>query len=280
MLLLIYGLTFSSVGLLTATLIPEVRARIVTYFDTVNRTQQELEDLFIAVKRRRLMALYVAMPIVTTVLAWCFLPKLLALPLGVIVGFVFPRAYVRMAEAKRRRQFQAQLVDSLMVMSGSLKASLSIPQALEVVAEESVPPMSEEIGLILKEARMGLSLDEALKRFKKRMPVEELNLVVTALLVTRETGGDVTGVFTKLIETIRDRQKLRERLKTLTLVPRLQGWIMAMIPIVFAVFVTGVNGQYFEKFTHDPAGQLIACLAAGMWVISLILIVWFSRMPM
>jgi len=280
MLLLIYGLTLSSVGLLSLALVPEVQQRIEAYLTSVRRSKEDLEDLFIMVPRRRLIAIYIAAPVLLTGAGWLFWPNPLVLPLGVAVGLALPRVFVKFAEFKRRHRFQSQLVDSLMVMSASLKAGMSIPQSLEVLAEEAAAPMAEEIGLALKEIRMGLSMDESLRRLHRRVPLDELNLIITAILVGRETGGDITNVFTKLIETIRERQKLKERIKTLTVIPRLQGWIMACIPFVFGVFVTGINKEYFHTFFGDPVGQLIAAVAVGAWLLSLVLIVWFSRSPL
>lgn len=280
MLLLIYGLTISSVGLLTVALTPTLRDRVTDYLHAASRTKEELEDLFVVMPRQRLMMMYIGSPLLLALGAWVFVQNLLVIPVGLVVGMMVPRMMVRAVEARRQARFRSQLVDSLLVLSGSLKAGLSILQGLEVLVEESIPPMSEEMGLVLKETRMGLSLDEALKRIKKRMPLDELNLLVTAISVARETGGDITGVFSKLIETIRERHKLKEKLKTLTTIPRLQGWIMASIPFVFAMFVTGVNPEYFEMFLQDPMGQVLAVIAGTVWVVSLALIVWFSRPPM
>ena len=280
MLLLIYGLSVGSVGLLTVGLMPEVRVRIAAYLDSANRAQEQLEDMFIAVPRRRLLTLYIGAPLGLALGGWIIFQNLLAAPIGLVMGVLVPQLVVRWLEAKRQARFRAQLVDSLLVLSGSLKAGLSILQGLEVLTEETIPPMSEEIGLVLKETRMGLSLDEALKRMRKRLPLEELNLLVTTISVARETGGDITGVFGRLIEAIRDRHKLKEKLKTLTTIPRLQGWIMASIPFVFAMFVTGVSPDYFKQFSQDPMGQVLIAIAGAAWVVSLGLIVWFSRPPM
>jgi len=280
MLWLIYGLSFSSAGLLSLGLVPEFRARVLGYLASVRKVPDELEALFISIPRKRLFLIYSLVPVGVTVVGYMLVPNLLVVPIGLAVGLVVPKLIVRIAQAKRQSRFQGQMVDALLVLSGSLKAGLSILQALEVLAEESLAPMSEEVALALKEVRMGLALDEALRRMKRRMPLEELNLLITAILVARETGGDITGVFVKLIETVRDRQKLKERLKTLTVIPRLQGWIMAVIPIVFAMFVGGVSTDYFQRFATDPLGQLLAVGAGLAWIVSLFLIWWFSRDPM
>ncbi len=280
MLLVICASAFCSVGLVTLALVPQVQAKLDAYFGAVRKSKEELEDLFIMVPRQRLMTLYLVTPVVLTLAAWTLLPNPIVLPVGVVVGFAIPRVFVRLMELKRRMKFQGQLVDALMILSASLKAGMSILQALEVLAEETSPPMADEIGLALKEVKMGLSVDESFSRLKQRMPIDELNLMITTILVARETGGDITGVFNKLIETIRDRQKLKERVKTLTVIPRLQGWIMACIPVVFATFVTGINKAYFGQFFGDPMGQLLAAVAGGLWLLSLVLIMWFSRSPL
>lgn len=280
MLLVICASAFCSVGLVTLALVPKIQERFDAYFSAVKKSKDELEDLFIIVPRQRLMVLYIVAPVVLTLVAWTIVPNPIVLPIGVVIGVLIPRLFVRLMETKRRGRFQAQLVDALMILSASLKAGMSILQALEVLAEETTAPMSDEISLALKEVKMGLSVDESFSRLKKRMPIDELNLMVTTMLVARETGGDITGVFNKLIETIRDRQKLKERVKTLTVIPRLQGWIMAAIPVVFAVFVTGINKEYFGQFFGDPMGQLLAAVAGGLWLLSLILIFWFSRSPL
>ena len=279
-LLAIYGMTFASAGLLGYLVFPQVQEKVKEYIVTnVAQSNQQLTNIFINVSEQRVLLLHTAAPLVGAVIGYVALNG----PIGVVVGFglgvVMPRALVRMAVWNRLRKFQTQLVDSLLAISSSLRAGLSLLQCFDVLAEELPPPMSQEIGLVAKETKMGLSLDESLKRFKKRMPVDELNLVVTAMLVARETGGDVTAVFTKLIDTIRERQKIKERIKTLTVIPRMQGWLMAAIPFVFGSFAMKMNPLYFDMMLKDPVGQMIAMAAVGLWVTSIVLILWFSRPP-
>lgn len=278
--ILIYLMAFLSVAALTIAVIPELRAKVEAYLGTMEKTSEVLENMFVLMPRRKLTMIYIASPIGLSLMSFLLVKHWLVIPVGLLVGTLVPRLYVRALEMGRHAKFRAQLVDALMVLSGAMKAGMSILQSLEVLVEESISPMSEEIGLVLKETRMGLSLDESLKRFKNRMPLDEVNLLVTAMLVARETGGDITTVFAQLIETIRERHKLRERLKTLTTIPRLQGWIMAVIPLVFAGFVTGIDPNYFQKFLHDPTGQMIGVVGLVLWVLSLFMIFVFSKSPL
>jgi tight adherence protein B len=279
-LLAIYGLTFSSAGLLAFTTFPEVEHQVRRYMTVqVADTDEKLENMFIALPARRLVLAYAAAPLLSGFVGYGVFGGLIGLLGGVAVGFLVPRGVLRLIAWNRRRQFQRQLVEALLVLSSSLRAGLSLLQSMEVLAEEAQPPMSQEIGLVTKETRMGLALDESLKRFKKRLPMDELNLVVTAMLVSRETGGDVTAVFAKLIETIRERIKIKERIKTLTVIPRMQGWLMAVIPFLFGMFALKINPQYFDMLLHDQVGNVVGLAAVGLWVVSLALIFWFSRPP-
>lgn len=279
-LIAIYGLTFSSVGLLSYVLFPQVQEKVKDYVVTnVAQSNQQLTNMFIEVPERRVMLLHVVAPLLAAVVGYLAFGGAIGVVAGFVLGALLPRALVQMLSWNRLRRFKAQLVDSLLAISSSLRAGLSLLQSFDVLAEESAPPMAQEIGLVAKETKMGLSLDESLKRFKKRMPVEELNLVVTAMLVARETGGDVTAVFGKLIDTIRERQKIKERIKTLTVIPRMQGWLMAAIPFIFGVFAVKMNPLYFDMMLTDQVGKSITMAAVGLWVTSIALILWFSRPP-
>lgn len=279
-LLMIYGLTFSSAGMLVLTTVPEVEGRLRDYLTgQVSRANERLEDMFINLPGRRLVTAYIAAPIIGAFFGYGIIGGLIGAAIGFALGFALPRTILHMVTWRRRQQFQGQLVDALLVLSSSLKAGLSLLQSMEVLAEESQPPMSQEIGLVTKETRMGLALDESLRRLKGRMPLDELTLVITAILVARETGGDVTEVFAKLIETIRERIKVKERIKTLTVIPRMQGWLMAAIPFVFGMSAVKLNPTYFNALLHDPVGNMVGLTAVGLWVLSLVLIFWFSRPP-
>jgi tight adherence protein B len=165
-------------------------------------------------------------------------------------------------------------------MSSSLKAGLSMLQAFAVVAEELPAPISQEVGLVLKETHMGISLEEALAHLKRRIPSKELTLFVTAVLVARESGGDVTYVFGRLVETLRDRRKLKERIKTLTFMSRLQAMLMALLPFVFGLLVSRLSPDYFQFFVTDPLGRTLLMVVLMLWSLGGLLFLRFSRRPM
>jgi len=279
-LLSIYTFSFSSVGLIILGLVPALEERVESYIKTgAAKAGRQFENMFVDIPAARIGLVYMFAPIVGGAVGWFVVGIPLGLAGGVALGFVVPRIVVTILHRRRQRRFQGQLVDALMIMSSSLKAGLSLLQSLEVLAEEMPPPCSQEFGLVIKEMKMGMAMDEALSRLLKRMPSHDLQLVVTAMLVARETGGDVTEVFSRLIETIRERQKIKEKVQTLTTMPRLQGIIMALLPVAFSLIVYSFDPHFFDVFVRDPIGHMAAIIIACCWVVSLFFIWLFSRPP-
>jgi tight adherence protein B len=169
-----------------------------------------------------------------------------------------------------------QLLDAINMLASCLKGGLSLLQGFEVLVEEMPVPINQELGLVVRENKMGISLEESLIRLNKRMNLEELGLVVNALLVARETGGELTKVFSRLSVTIRDNHKLKENIKTLTLQGRLQGYIMSFLPIVFVAWVLSVDKHHFDIMMKSDMGRLLLVIAVVMQICGMILIRIFS----
>jgi len=241
------------------------------------KTSSQFEEMFIFLKKDTLTTLYVVTPLILGILGFLLTGKLLVSIIGMAVGVVFPFIMVRFMDKKRRAKFNAQLGDGLMVMSSCLKGGLTLVQSFEVLAEEMDPPIGQEVSLLVREVKVGVSLEEALIRLNKRMPSEEMTLITSAILVARETGGDLTKVFARLIETIRDRRKLKEMVQTLTLQARLQAVIISLLGPVFALVVLKINPRHFEIMWQNEIGK-IALMAAGfLQLIGIILIVIFGK---
>lgn len=130
---------------------------------------------------------------------------------------------------------------------------------------------------MVKAHRLGRTLEGALQGLNDRMPCQDLNLITTAVLVARETGGDITNVITQLVNTIRERKKLQDKVKTLTLQGRMQAYLMSLLPLAFAFFVRTFNPHYLDIMFNDPTGQTLLMLAGGLWVSGMILLVRWSK---
>jgi len=128
-----------------------------------------------------------------------------------------------------------------------------------------------------REVKVGVTLEEALMRLDRRMPSEEMTLVSSAVMVARETGGDLTRVFSRLVETIRDRIKLRELVATLTLQARLQSFIISAIGPVFFLIVRKMDPNHFNVMWEDEYGRIMLLAAIVLQVVGIFLIFLFGR---
>ena len=279
-LLMVYGMCAGSavvVGLITY---PILEATLVDY---INRRTDEaaarLNDIFMSLSRSTVWMLYVVTPFAMGLLAWICVGHWIAGCVGMILGLFTPSIAVAQMHRHHRKRFDGQLIDGLLLLSSSLKAGLSMTQAFTVLVEEMPPPISQEFSLMLKESRMGVNLDETLAHLKHRIPGDDVALFVTAVLVARETGGDITRIFGRLVETIRDRKKLRERIMTLTFMARMQGILMGMLPFLFGVLVYQMNPSYFRFFFIDPTGRLLLTIIIALQIVGGAMFVRFSRSP-
>ncbi len=239
--------------------------------------ERRLEAMFFWVTKRNLFIMFVVSPVLVGAVTYAVFNNIVFAILGLIVGFILPNLVLTNLEARRKAAFENQMIDSIMILSSSLKSGLSLLQSLEVIAEEMPAPISQEFGLVVRENRMGITLEQSLLDLNKRMKIEELFLMVNSILVARETGGDLTKVLSRLVTTIRDNRKLKDSIKTLTLQGRLQGVIMSVLPFAFVAWVIAFNRHHFDIMFQSNEGRMLLILAVVLQAIGLVLIYMFSR---
>lgn len=174
--------------------------------------------------------------------------------LGVILlaaGFYSPRIYVNRRKNKRQALFNQQLADVITLMSGSLRSGYSLLQAMELVAREAPQPVAGEFDRVVREVGLGLSPEEALANLVERMQSEDLELLVTAVNVQREVGGNLVEVLDTISATIRDRVKLIGEVKVLTAQQQYSGYIIAMLPVALALLLGVINPSYMLGVFQD-----------------------------
>lgn len=277
----IYGLSFGSAVIAGIASYPPVATKISRYLrDKSAETTDALSNMFIDLSRGKVWLLYLIAPIVVGAVLWLLTERWMFAAIGLLVGVAMPRVMVRYMEQQRQHKFQTQLIDGLLLLSSSLKAGLSMIQAFTVLTEEMPAPISQEFGLVLKETKMGIDLSEALAHMKKRMPSDDVNLFITAVLVAREAGGDITHIFGRLVETLRERKKIKERIKSLTFMARMQAIIMAMLPFAFAYLVYQMDHNYFKFFITDQTGRILLVAIVILQIIGGLLFHRFSKSPL
>jgi len=270
-------LLFVSVAFIAYALLPVILEKWEAYQKKrSSEAVYKAEEMFLFLNPKRIIWVYIFLPIILALIGYG-LYKIWGILGGIIIGIIIPTLFINIYNSRRKAKFNAQLLDSLMILSSSLRGGLSIIQSFEVLAEEMPAPMGDEISLMVREIKIGVTLEEALVNLNKRMPSDELDLIVSAILVGRETGGDLTKVFSRLVTTIRDRMTLKENVKTLTLQGRLQGIIMSLIPPIFAYVVYKMEPTHFDIMLKDDLGRLLLGIAVALQIIGLILIKIFSK---
>ena len=203
----------------------------------------------------------------------------IGLILGLIVGFIgfkIPRPFVDYLVRKRIAAYQAQMVDSLQLLSNGIRAGLSVPQAIGMIVDELKPPISQEFNIILQQNKIGVPLEECFENLVKRIPTEDNDMFVASMNILRETGGNLAEVFETIIDVIRERLRLQQKIETATAAGMAQGTLLFSMPFVLgAVFALSDPEMMKGLFLH-PLGWLaigvvlILDIAGGIAILKIV----------
>jgi tight adherence protein B len=188
--------------------------------------------------------------------------KVLLAAVGLIGGFLMPLVYLRLKIAKRTKAFNNQLGDALTLVANSLRTGYSFLQAIELVSREMMPPISVEFARTLKEMNLGVTTEDAMNNLAKRVDSDDLDLVITAVLIQRQVGGNLAEVLANIAGTIRERIKLKGEIKTLTAQGRISGLVIGLLPLGLLVIIYLINPEYIKLLFTHPIGQTM--LAVGV----------------
>jgi tight adherence protein B len=195
------------------------------------------------------------------------------LPLGGLIqmiifgflGYLIPGFYVRYRIGHRLKAFDAQLGDTLTLLSNALKAGYSFAQAIDTVAKNAVPPIADEFGRAVREMNLGGSPDEALQNIPKRIASADFDLVATAYSIHRTVGGNLAEILDNIAYTIRERVRIKGEISTLTAQARASGTLITILPLVLALFMYVVTPSYFRPMFENFIGWVL--MAIGIFMI-------------
>lgn len=225
---------------------------------------------------------YIAVILITTVggaaLGWFLAGRgqggmLASLPgvlLGAGVGFFAPRIYVGRLQGRRLMRFDNQLADMLNLMVNGLRAGYSIMQAMEAVSRELPPPISDEFRRVVQEMQLGIAMDVALENLTHRIPSRDLALVVTAMNVQREVGGNLAEILDTISHTIRERVRVKGEIRVLVTQVMMSGKFLALMPIFLIVGMYFLNRSYMMRFFNPETRMFgIPILITGAFLIAI-----------
>lgn len=211
----------------------------------------------------------------TVIIATGVLPfagAIVAATLMALVGYRIPRMLLKRRLAQRQLRFEARLMDLTLGLANGLRSGASLPQSLELVARDIGGPVGEEFGVALQEYRLGVDLTEALTRLCKRMPSEDLTLLMSAVRLTMQAGGSLADVMDKITITIRDRTEFQEKLRTMTAQGRFEAIAMAAAPLVAFLVLFWIDPNLMRPLVQTRAGWCALGVVAVLETIGFLII--------
>ena len=188
---------------------------------------------------------------------------------GAVIGFFIPRIYVNAQQGKRLVKFNDQLSDMLNLMVNGLRAGYSTMQAMEAVSKELPPPICDEFRRVVQEMQLGISMERALDNLLVRIPSPDLDLVITAINVQREVGGNLAEILDTISHTIRERVRIKGEIRVLTSQVMYSGRFLSVMPLFLFAGLYVMNRTYFMIF-FAPETRLIGILALSVAVILIV----------
>lgn len=247
-------------------------SRVLMRMQLATRLRRMLDqaDLHITVSRLLMLSLMAGM-LAAVAVSVVSISKLLMVT-AALVAAALPFLRIAYKRKKRLNKFLEQLPDALELMSRALQAGHAFAESLHMISTEMPDPIATEFRKTYEEQNLGLSLKLALENLSERVPLLDLRLCVTAILIQRETGGNLAEILEKVSVTIRERFRILEDLNTLTTSSRMSAWILCGLPLFVALAVSVMNPDYMSVLWRDPRGHNLLYAAGFMQITGMLII--------
>lgn len=189
-----------------------------------------------------------------------------------ILGYMSPQIWLKMAQKRKKNNFNNQLIDALLIIANSLKAGFSFLQAMDLVSKEMSDPIAGELQFTLREMNYGTPTEEALLNLSDRVGSDDLDLLVTAILIQRQVGGNLAEVLQNIHGTIQDRLRIQREIKTLTAQGRISGFVIAALPFGMAGILWAINPGYMKILFTEKLGWIMVTIGITFEIIGFLVI--------
>jgi len=239
-------------------------------YGTRTYVMEKLELLFIEISQEKVTYILLGCSVGMGAFYFLLLGALVSWILGGVVGlfvayigFKAPRWVVDYLVERRIKQYQNQMVDALQLLSNGIRAGLSVPQALGMVVDEMPPPVSQEFGVLLQQNRIGVPLEECFENLAKRIPTQDNDMFVASVNILRETGGNLAEVFDTIIDVIRERIRLQQKIDTYIAQGMFQGVTIGLMPFLLGIVYFLQDPASMTMLFTKPIGWVLLILALG-----------------
>jgi tight adherence protein B len=222
--------------------------------DFTVRTRFQAQEFFLFVDPRHLFAVNIAVMLLGAVLAWIVTGSLVvAIPVFFALALL-PRLLYAGMRSRRRQKFEQQLPDALMMLSGGLRAGVGLNAAMQQLVSEAHPPLAQEFMLMLREQRLGVTLEQSLNNLARRMPTQTTVLVVSAMRIASDTGGGLAETLERTAHTIRSRLQMEGKIAALTAQGKLQAWVVSLLPVLLMLVLDRMEPEAMHYLWHTRLG--------------------------
>ena len=248
---------------------------LLSSVNVIKKLDEMIRQADLQVTVSRLLAFCLVAGVMAGLASYTVLNPIISLAIALVAASV-PVLHVSQRRRRRLTKFNAQLPDTLDLLSRSLQVGHAFSESLHQVATEMPDPIASEFRIAFEEQKLGLSTKAALDRLTERVPLPDLRLCVTAIHIQRETGGNLAEILEKVAQTIRERFKLMEDFRTMTTSARGSAWILCGLPFVLVFVLSLINPKYMAPLFYDSRGHVVIVAAIilqlmGMLVIKRIL---------
>jgi tight adherence protein B len=190
----------------------------------------------------------------------------MSMPFGAAFGFGLPFMVLRFKRTKRMRKFEEEFPEALDLISRALKAGHAFATGLKMVADEMSDPVGPEFRKTFDEQNFGLPLKDALENLTLRIPLLDMRFFATAVLIQRETGGNLSEILENLAHVVRERFKILRQVRVYTAHGRLTGYVLLALPAVLAIALSFINPEHMNMLFRERIGQMLLMVAIGMQI--------------
>lgn len=251
-----------------STLIPDIKGNI----NKRKKVEEDLVKADIDITSEELLVIKVLSSAAVTFLGYSISKDLVITFLVFLIVWNIPKVIIIKRKKDKMKKFNEQINEGIIIISNSLKAGYSFLQAVAVVVEETSDPFSKEFKKALKEMSLGVSIEDALKGMIKRVDSEDLHLMINTILIQNEIGGNLSEILDNISDTIRERQKIYNELKTLTAQGKLSGMIISSMPVFLGITIYLFNKEYILLLftTNIGLAMIISSLISQVFGIFMI----------
>ena len=236
------------------------------------RARFQVQEFFLFIDPRSLFTANLAVMVLGAAIAWVATGSLLLAVATMAALALLPRGLYAWMRRRRLRKFEEQLPDALLMISGGLRAGVGLSSALQQLVAEAQAPIGQEFTLLLREQRLGVTLEQSLSNLNRRVPTQTTTLVVSAMRIASETGGGLAETLERTSHTIRSRLQMEGKIDALTAQGKLQAWVVGLLPAVLMAVLDKMEPEAMALMWHSRAGWatlvVIALFEAmGLYVI-------------